>query len=92
MFILNTLLCNKPVYECSAWESRIRALHACFRTGDEQEEEQTVDAQGKVVYRPSETFKMVHEQETPSPPKQEDDYKPTHSRTFKMLQEKLGAG
>lgn len=62
------------------------------RTGDEQEEEQTVDAQGKVVYRPSETFKMVHEQETPSPPKQEDDYKPTHSRTFKMLQEKLGAG
>lgn len=51
-----------------------------------------MDGQGKVVYRPSETFKMVHEQDTPTVAKQEDDYKPTHSRTFKMLQEKLGAG
>ncbi|XP_056018516.1 PDZ and LIM domain protein Zasp-like isoform X4 [Ostrea edulis] len=65
-----------------------------WRSGNEEQEEgeRNVDGQGKVVYRPSETFKMVHEQDTPTVAKQEDDYKPTHSRTFKMLQEKLGAG
>ena len=67
----------------------LEPLHACFRSSGDDESEKDVDAQGKVVYRPSETFKMVHEQETPSP---EEDPKPTHSRTFKMLQEKLGAG
>lgn len=70
----------------------LEPLHAYFRSPGDEESEKDVDAQGKVVYRPSETFKMVHEQETPSPAKPEEDPKPTHSRTFKMLQEKLGAG
>ncbi|XP_061175633.1 PDZ and LIM domain protein Zasp-like [Saccostrea echinata] len=59
---------------------------------EEDEKGGDLDSEGKIVYRPSETFKMVHEQDTPKSAKHEDDYKPTHSRTFKMLQEKLGAG
>ncbi|KAK3091767.1 hypothetical protein FSP39_022472 [Pinctada imbricata] len=69
-------------------ESAAAAYKLQARTADE-EGERDVDEQGRKLYRPSETFKMVHEQESDQA-KQEDDYKPTHSRTFKILQERLG--
>lgn len=55
--------------------------------------ESDVDEFGRKVYRPSETFKMVQEQESDdalSSTKSDESYKVNPSRTFKKLQSALG--
>ncbi|XP_071131210.1 PDZ and LIM domain protein 7-like isoform X20 [Mytilus edulis] len=60
-------------------------------TSDQSGADSEIDEQGKKIYRPSETFKLVHEAES-GEKKIEDDYKPNHSRTFKFLQQQLNNG
>ena len=52
------------------------------------------DEHGKRVYQPSETFKLIQEQENePEKPKQEKSFAPPdHSRTFKALEKRLEHG
>lgn len=68
-------------------------MHAFFRD-DENEKSETVqyDEDGKRIYRPSETFKLIQEQEVEANKSPDEDYKPSHSRTFKLLQQKLDEG
>ncbi|XP_069124651.1 PDZ and LIM domain protein 5-like isoform X2 [Argopecten irradians] len=54
--------------------------------------EKEVDDFGRKIYRPSETFKLVHEQDDPSPPKKDENFKSNPSRTFQILQQQLGPG
>ena len=57
-------------------------------TSDQSGGDSEVDEHGRKVYRPSETFKLVHESES-GEQKNEENYKPPHSRTFKVLQQQL---
>jgi len=50
-----------------------------------------VDQFGRKVYRPSETFLLVQEEDSNSS-KEEESVKPFQSRTLKMLQQQLGTG
>lgn len=69
-------------------------MHDNFRvsdedvTSDQSGGDTEVDEHGRKLYRPSETFKLVHESES-GEQKNEEDYKPPHSRTFKFLQQQL---
>lgn len=47
------------------------------------------DPQGKRIYRPSETFKLIQEQENPSEP-QEKQVDVKQTRTIKALEKQLG--
>ncbi|XP_052764168.1 PDZ and LIM domain protein Zasp-like isoform X2 [Mya arenaria] len=61
--------------------------------GQQQGEEVQYDAQGKRLYRPSETFKLVREQEHPE--EKSTDEKPQEvkqTRTIKVLEKQLGEG
>lgn len=52
-------------------------------------EEPKYDAQGKRVYRPSETFKLIQEQENPAD-QQEKPVDVKQTRTIKALEKQLG--
>jgi hypothetical protein len=59
------------------------------RTNGEQDEGNKFDAQGKLLYRPSETFKLIREQEN----KEETQEKPVEvkqTRTIRQLEKQLG--
>ncbi|XP_021348699.1 PDZ and LIM domain protein 7-like isoform X2 [Mizuhopecten yessoensis] len=53
--------------------------------------EKEVDDFGRKIYRPSETFKLVHEQDDPTP-KKDENFKSNPSRTFQILQQQLEPG
>lgn len=58
---------------------------------DSDSDDVKFDAAGKRVYRPSETFKLVHEQEHPE--EKSGDEKPPEvkqTRTIKVLEKQLG--
>ncbi|XP_053382881.1 PDZ and LIM domain protein Zasp-like [Mercenaria mercenaria] len=59
------------------------------RTNGDQDEGIKFDAQGKLLYRPSETFKLVHEQENTSE-QQEKPADVKQTRTIKQLEKQLG--
>lgn len=56
------------------------------------DKDKDTDEHGRKVYRPSETFKLVHEQDDPSPPTQDENVKSNPSRAFKILQQQLDTG
>lgn len=65
----------------------------CFFRTNGTEDLPRYDDQGKRVYQPSETFKLIQEQENePEKPKQEKSFAPDHSRTFKALEKRLEHG
>lgn len=72
-------------------DDNLNAQKEMFRE-DEKPEVAQYDEDGKKIYRPSETFKLIQEQEVETNKTTDEDYKPSHSRTFKLLQQKLDEG
>lgn len=50
------------------------------------------DEKGKRVYQPSETFKLIQEQENEPEKQKPDKFAPDHSRSFKALEKQLQQG
>lgn len=66
-------------------------IHHFYRNSDTEPEEIKYDASGKRVYLPSETFKLIREQEHPEENKLEE--KPVEvkqTRTIRVLEKQLG--
>ncbi|XP_060063509.1 uncharacterized protein LOC132543970 [Ylistrum balloti] len=85
---------NSPasLYSSDSANSSFQALRTNGNTSDTSSGgEKDVDDFGRKIYRPSETFKLVHEQDDPSP-KQDENFKSNPSRTFQILQQQLGSG
>jgi len=62
-----------------------------YRDSNESEEPgPKYDAQGKRLYRPSETFKLIQEQENPTSEQPDKPADVKQTRTIKALEKQLG--
>ena len=64
----------------------------CYYRTNGTEDLPRYDDHGKRVYQPSETYKLIQEQENESEKPKEKSVAPEHSRTFKALEKQLDKG